>query len=632
MANIDAVRTEIISILRQDEVQDKVNSHPRSNEIKEAIKSEITLMCETEGLNDKMVIEEFVKAFHESTGRAGNENKVNSWTAWALGMTHKEPDGDFLPKRRAFARAGFPDIDTDFDYERRQEVYDYIIDRYGRSNVGNIGTYGGLKMKSFIRRAFKALDADKVWQDTKQGKEQWKTETNQKADQIIKSLPPQYGAILKVKDENGEEHAIKTVEDAYKYCRDFRYYIEQYPDLLHHSRSLEGLLSVYSVHAAGVVISECPLDEIAPLRQTSIEKLSGSDGSTEKVYEYATQYEYNDLESMGLIKFDILALSTLTVISQCINLIRENYEHLEDFDIENIPLDDQKVFELYRSGKLTGVFQCEEPGMQRTMKQIGVDKFDDIVAGVALYRPGPMEFIPQYCARKRGDEPVSYFHKSIEPHVSKHLSSTYGLIVYQEQLMQVCNSLAGFSITDGYIMIKAIGKKKKDLLDKFEKEFIKGCEKNGVDKTVSKNYWDKVIVPFADYAFNKCLLGTTTVQDCKTDKIYTLEQLAEMFDATEESVVDDPNRPEVYLKSYLDGGFVEDQVLDVFETGEKEVYEIELDNGMVIRSTMDHKFLCSDDKVRTVSEILEGDFKILSYDIQNNYIIRSDQNGCLEQD
>lgn len=624
-------KAEVIENIKKPENMQRIENHAESSKIKEAIKQEISMMAQTEGLNG-YVIEEFLKVIHQFDGNIGSENKINSWTAWALGLTTKEPDGDFLPKRRAFARAGFPDIDTDFDYERRQEVYDYIIDQYGRKNVGNIGTYGALKMKSFIKRAFKAIDPDKIWQDTKVAKEQWKSECNLRADEILKSLPPQYGAKLKVKGDDGQEHVINTVEDAYNHCKGFRYYIEKYPDLLEHSRSLEGLLSIYGVHAAGIVISDCPLDEVAPLRQTRIIKSAGDGENVEKVYEYATQFEYNDLESMGLIKFDILALSTLTVIAKCVKLIKENYEHMANFDIETIPLNDPEVFRLYQSGNLVGVFQCEEPGMQKTMKQIGVDRFDDIVAGVALYRPGPMEYIPQYVARKKGHEPVSYFHKSIEPFVKKHLQDTYGLLVYQEQVMQVCNSLAGFSITDGYKMIKAVGKKKKDLLDKFAKHFVDGCVANGVDRQVATDYWDKVIIPFADYAFNKCLLGTTTVQDCKTNEIYTLEQLAEMFDATEESIIDDPNRPDIYIKSYLNGDFVEDQVLDVFETGEKEVYEVELENGMIVRCTMDHKFLCSDSKVRTVSEILEGDFEILSYDIEDNRIIRSDQNECLEQD
>lgn len=515
MAEIKELHKELVDALKQCDVQEKVACHSNAKNIGELIKAEIKKMATTEGLHGKMVLEEFMRAWHLFDGNPGNENKVNSWTAWALDMTTAEPDGDFLPKRRAFARAGFPDIDTDFDYEKRQQVYDYIIERYGRDKVGNIGTYGGLKMKSYIRRAFKALDPHKTWQPTKQGKDQWITDTRETADEIIKSLPPQYGAILKVKGDDGEDHAIKTTEDAYKYCKNFKRYIDKYPELLEHSRALEGLLSTYGVHAAGIVISDCPLDEIAPLRQTSIIKSAGDGENIEKVYEFATQYEYADLEDMGLIKFDILALSTLTVISRCEELIKENYEHLSDFDIEQISVDDPIVFNLYKSGDLVGVFQCEEPGMQKTMRQIGVDCFEDIVAGVALYRPGPMEFIPQYCARKEGKEPISYFHPSIEPYVKKYLDETYGILCYQEQVMQVCNELAGFSITDGYAMIKAVGKKKIALLSKYEAQFVEGCGNNGVDAKVAQDYWDKVIIPFADYAFNKshsCCYGFLSYQ------------------------------------------------------------------------------------------------------------------------
>lgn len=237
MSNLDSIKKELLSHIDPSDTDINI------------IYEELKTLESTSGINDKNNLEAFYDIYKKMQAdgsiKKGNLNKINSLLAFKLGMTSEKPNGEFLPKRRAFARAGFPDIDTDFDYERRQEVYDYIIDKYGRENVGNIGTYGLLKMKSFIRRAFKSIDPDKVWQPTKQAKEQWKTETNQMADQIIKSLPPQYGAILKVKDDDGEEHAIKTVEDAYKYCKDFKYYIEKYPDLLKHSKSLEGLVSVY---------------------------------------------------------------------------------------------------------------------------------------------------------------------------------------------------------------------------------------------------------------------------------------------------------------------------------------------------------------------------------------------------
>ncbi len=165
-------------------------------------------------------------------------------------------------------------------------------------------------------------------------------------------------------------------------------------------------------------------------------------------------------------------------------------------------MSDAPTLALYRAGNLGGVFQCENYGMQKTMREIGVDRFDDVIAGLALYRPGPMDSIPQYCARKKGEEPVDYFHPTIEPHVKPYLEKTYGVLCYQEQVMQICNALAGFTITDGYIMIKAIGKKKQYLMDKFEKQFVEGCVNNGVPQDVAQQYWDKFITPFASYGFN----------------------------------------------------------------------------------------------------------------------------------
>jgi DNA polymerase-3 subunit alpha len=235
-------------------------------------------------------------------------------------MTDKKPESDkqFLPKRRAFARKGFPDIDSDFDYEHRDSIYKYIIEKHGREHVGNIGTYSGLKMKSFVRRAIKAIDPEKSFF---KGHDVWKTETNNLGEEILSALPPQYGAFLKVKDKDGNEHPIKTVEDANNWCKNFSYYITKYPDLLNHSKNIEGLLSTFSVHAAGIVISSLPLSRIAPLRQSKITDYESDDGSPK--YAYATQFEYSDLEFLGLIKFDILALSTLSVINRCIDLVEQ---------------------------------------------------------------------------------------------------------------------------------------------------------------------------------------------------------------------------------------------------------------------------------------------------------------------
>ncbi len=462
------------------------------------VKKELDLMEVSEGLDDKSILLKFHSLWKSSDGKKGHKNDINSWTAYAIGMTDKKPEdnSEFLPKRRVFARKGFPDIDSDFDFERRDEIYKYIIDRYGRENVGNIGTYNALKMKSFLRRAVKAIDPERTFF---KGRDTWKEETNKLGDEIIKSLPKQFGAFLKVRDEEGKEHAIKTVEDAYKWCKDFKYYIDKYPELLKNSKNIEGLLSIFGVHPAGIVLSNEPLSRIAPLRQSKIVVENSENG--EAKFGFATQFENGDLEFLGLIKFDILALSTLSVINRCLQMIKEHYNI--DINIWDLPLNDKKTFQLYKQGKLVGVFQCEERGMQETMINMGVDSLDDIMAGIALYRPGPLQFIPKYCARKHGTENIDYFHPSIQKYVEPYLKKTYAIICYQEQVMQICNSIAGFSIPEGYTVIKAIGKKKPELLAKYRTRFISGAKENNIEENVAADYWDKVIMPFADYGFNK---------------------------------------------------------------------------------------------------------------------------------
>ena len=497
MAETIDYKADILGAINE-RFSDKLSQENRA-EILSKCATEIDRMAKTEGLDGKNVLDKFHSIWKANKEKQGHENKINSWTAFYLGLTNKKPSGDFLPLRRAFARKGFPDIDSDFDYEFRDDIYRYIIEKYGADNVSNIGTYQSLQLKSLIKRVFKALDPDSLYANTKEGEERWKTECNLKADEIVKSLPKQIGATIKVVGEDNAEHTIKTVEDAYKHCPDFRYYVNKYPGLLHHSKFFRGLVSGFGVHAAGIVISSDNLDTIAPLRTSKIK--AGKDEDGENQYVFATQYAYEDLESMGLIKFDILALTTLSVIARTVKMVKENYGI--DIDIENMDLDDAKTFELYRSGQLLGVFQCEKPGMQRTMRTIGVDRFEDIIAGVALYRPGPMDSVPLYAARKKKVEPISYFHPSIEPYVKPYLETTYGVLTYQEQVMQICNSLAGFSIGDGYAVIKAVGKKVKSLLDKYKASFIEGCVTNKVPANIAEQYWEKFITPFASYGFNK---------------------------------------------------------------------------------------------------------------------------------
>ena len=486
----DKLDTELAKFEDAEDAYKKIitivlDKHNNETELSK-IHNEIKIMSETDGLDGKPILNQFlniVKTFHGKSDGA-DKNHINSYTAYAIGLTSQEPEGEFLPFRRAFARAGFPDIDSDFDFFRRDEVYNYIIDKYGRENVSNTGTYASLKLRSAMTRTIKALDIAGSWHKSKP---EFVTDNMRKVTEILDQLPDIVNGKMKSKDENGEDVEIKTITDAYKYCDNFKFYLDKYDGLYRHATDVEGVLSSFGVHPAGIVVANEPLCNIAPSRRA-------------KKDQYASQYIYEDLESMGLIKFDILAIASLTAIDRTVKMIKDNYNI--DIDIENLPLEDKATLALYRSGKLTGVFQCENGGMQKTMREIGVDRFYDVVAAIALFRPGPMASIPEYCARKNGQSQVNYFHPSIEQYVKPYLEKTYGILVFQEQVMQICNILAGFSISDAYVVIKAVGKKKVDLLTKFRKHFISGCISNGVPQDVAEQYWDKFITPFAEYGFN----------------------------------------------------------------------------------------------------------------------------------
>lgn len=203
---------------------------------------ELDILEVTEGIDGKNNLESFYNIWQENKDKVGDRNVINSWTAFALGMTTAEPSGVFLPERRVFARAGFPDIDSDFDYFRREEIYSYVIDKYGRENVSNIGTYQGLKLRSAVRRIGKALD---IAGSFLKGKEAYITDNEKKVTEIIKSLPFQMGAKLKAKDEEGDLQVVGSIEDAYNLCKDFRFYMDKYPGIRKHAKNIEGVLSIF---------------------------------------------------------------------------------------------------------------------------------------------------------------------------------------------------------------------------------------------------------------------------------------------------------------------------------------------------------------------------------------------------
>ncbi|NJL70141.1 MAG: hypothetical protein HC888_00405 [Candidatus Competibacteraceae bacterium] len=529
--------------------------HKPDAELLQKINIELDLLELTEGLEGKNNLETFHNTWLKHRRETGHQNEIHSWTAYCLGMTEVKPTKDFLPTRRAFARSGFPDIDTDFDDECRDLVYGYLIDKYGRENVGNIGTYQKQKMKASVRSCSKATDAAYAFH---LGDKENKTRNAALADEISKTLETLPTGLIRVKDHDGKEIMVKSLDKAYEFVPDFRAYMDKFPDIYRHARAIEGLTGAFSQHAAGVVISNIPLRNIAPLR-------ANKKG-------LATAFPYEDLESMGLIKFDILAITTLTVIRDCLKLIKDTYGI--EIDVTTIPLDDPKTLELYRKGTLTGVFQCENYGMQSTMRDICVDSFDDIMAAIALYRPGPMAFIPQYCQRKKKLQKVDYFHPSIEKLIKKHLDRTYGILCYQEQIMQICESMAGFSITQGYVMIKAVSKKKKELLDKYMTLFVDGAITKGVPRGMVEHYWKEVVIPFSEYGFNASVHGDTIIPTTRSDK-----KIRDFVGGEKVYCIDE------------NGEEVETNVVCLHDHGYIESFEVTFDDDSTLICSENHKFL-----------------------------------------
>jgi len=467
-----------------------------SKEDVERWKQEMKDLSATEGLNQENNLKAFYFTWKGVEGQTGNDNKANSLTGYLLGMTTVKPEADskFLEYRRAFARVGFPDIDTDLDDENRYKIIDYAIEKYGSDCVANIGTYTTLKLRSSVTRTIKALDIADAFH---KGPDQYTSENNRMVSEILGCLPGKND--VKVYTSSGVK-ALNTIAECSDHFKHFKFYMDKYPDIETHCNNIQGLLSSFSVHAAGLVISPEPIGYLAPVRPAKQKTVSAADGSIQKKTSFTTQYDGPDLESIGLIKFDFLSIATLSVISHTKQLIKENYGI--ELDVEKIPVEDQKTLDLYNTGNLTGVFQCENSGMQQAMMEVGADSFSDIMAVVALYRPGPMENIPLYSNRKKGMQKIDYFHNSLQEYIEPYLKNTYGVLVYQEQIMQVLQSIAGFSSTEGYMMIKAVGKKKPELMPPIETKFLRGAVKKGVPKSVAEEYWHSILMPFADYGFN----------------------------------------------------------------------------------------------------------------------------------
>jgi len=411
----------------------------------------------------------------------GRGSAGGSLVAYAIGITDVDPIKHGLLFERFLnpERVSMPDIDVDFCQDNRDRVIEYVKEKYGKENVAQIITYNVMKAKQTLRDVARAMGlpyatADKLAKLIPQGDVQgtWL------------SLEEMYRTPVEELLEKYGRHRTDIEDSVLK----FRKMCEESPEikqLVETALKLEGLTRHTSLHAAGVVIAPKPLQELIPLYYDK-------DGAV------ATQYDMVQLEELGLLKMDFLGLKTLTELELMRRLVKER--HGRDINFLSLPLDDPKVYEILQEGKTTGVFQLESRGMKELLKKLKPDSFDDIVAVLALYRPGPLKsgLVDTYIKRKHGQEPVEYPFPELEP----VLKETYGVIVYQEQVMKMSQILAGFTPGEADTLRKAIGKKKADLMAQMKDKFVKGAVERGYPEEKIRKLWED-IEKFASYSFNK---------------------------------------------------------------------------------------------------------------------------------
>jgi len=406
-------------------------------------------------------------------------------------------------------RLTMPDIDIDFCYERRQEVIDYVTNKYGKDKVVQIVTFGTMAARAVIRDVGRALDMP-----------------YSQVDAVAKMIPTEIGITIdKALAMNPE------LRQSYEENEDIRRLIDM-------SRRLEGLPRHTSMHAAGVVISRDSIIEHVPLTRSSDDSIT-------------TQFPMTTLEELGLLKMDFLGLRTLTVIQNAVDLVNRGRTDGEKLDINKIDYSDEKVYELISSAKTEGVFQLESSGMKNFMKELKPRTLEDIIAGIALYRPGPMDFIPKYIKGKNEAGNVTYDCPQLE-HI---LAPTYGCIVYQEQVMQIVRDLAGYSYGRSDLVRRAMAKKKEDVMIKERKTFIygdeneniPGCVRNGIPEHIANHIFDEML-DFAKYAFNKSHAAAYAVVSYQTAYLkcyYPVEFMAALMT----SVIDNPGKVAQYIYS-----------------------------------------------------------------------------------
>src|SRR5690625_3702705 len=406
-----------------------------------------------------LIVQDFIAAAREMGVFVGPGcgSAAGSVVAYSIGITNIDPlEYDLLFERFLNPeRVSMPDIDIDFDDDGRQRVIDYVVEKYGRDQVAHIITFGTMAARSSVRDVARVLDLPL-----------------QDADRLAKQVPETIGISL--------EDAFSEVKELAK--------IKEGDDLagrtLQMAEVLEGSVRNTGIHAAGIIIAPDKLTNYIPISTARDADL------------YVTQFDGKVIEDAGMLKMDFLGLKTLSILKTAIGMVKEN--HGKEYNLDDIPLDDPKTFELYQKGATVGTFQFESDGMRKYLKQLKPTSLDDLIAMNALYRPGPMQFIPEYIDRKHGRSEVKYPHPDLE----ELLEPTYGIMIYQEQIMQAARIIANYSLGEADLLRRAMGKKKRDVMVRQRKMFTERAIANGVSQDKAEELFD-IMAEFANYGFNK---------------------------------------------------------------------------------------------------------------------------------
>jgi DNA polymerase-3 subunit alpha len=398
----------------------------------------------------------------------GRGSAAGSLVAYCLGITSIDPLAYQLLFERFLnpERTSPPDIDIDFDDEGRSEVIAYVQEKYGTENVAQIVTYGTMGIKTAIRDVGRALNIPLS-----------------DINKLTSYIPEKPNITLEDALNPAENPKAGFLEQIYK--------DESHPlhKVLHWAHRLEGITRHTGIHAAGVIIAPEPLYNYVPLA------IATRDETQRQVI---TQWDGPDCEKVGLLKMDFLGLKTLSILKTAVQLVQKLTKSPEPLDLEKIPLDDPETWRLFQEGRTVAIFQFESEGMQKYLRMLKPTCIEDLIAMNALYRPGPMEHIPSFVRRKHGEEPITYLHPSLEP----ILSNTYGIMVYQEQIMQIAQVLAGYSLAEADLLRRAMGKKKREIMEEQRAVFVERAVARGIERTTAEEVFD-LMAKFAEYGFNK---------------------------------------------------------------------------------------------------------------------------------